>query len=91
LGKLTAKGTAWPSAPGEQTKPNFVEPINGFLKFMDEFGVPDPRLKRAAVSFRQSCARPPESGFSFRQQATDGCSADLQPAGDFRFADSLPV
>jgi CRISPR-associated protein Cmr2 len=48
LGKLTAKGTAWPSAPGEQTKPNFVEPINGFLKFMDEFGVPDPRLKRAS-------------------------------------------
>jgi DNA invertase Pin-like site-specific DNA recombinase len=35
--------------------------------------------------------RPPKSRFSFRQQATDGCSADLQPAGDFRFADSLPV
>jgi hypothetical protein len=46
---------------------------------------------RSFVSFRQSCVRPPESGFSFRQQATDGCSADLQPAGDFRFADSLPV
>ena len=29
-----------------------------------------------------------ESGFSFHQEATDGCSADLQPAGDFRFADA---
>jgi CRISPR-associated protein Cmr2 len=48
LGKLTAKGTAWPSAAGEQAKPNFVEPISGFLKFMDEFGIPDPRLKKAS-------------------------------------------
>ena len=43
------------------------------------------------VSFRQGCVRPPESRFLLGQEAADGGSADLKLAGDFGFADSLPV
>ena len=43
------------------------------------------------VSFRQGCVRRTESGFLLSQEATDGGSADLKPACDLGFADSLPV
>jgi len=47
-GTLTVKGSTWPSAAVEQTERDFVEPIGGFSKFMDEFGVPDARLKKTS-------------------------------------------
>ena len=43
------------------------------------------------VSFRQGCVRPFDSKFLLGQEAADGGSADLKLAGDFGFADSLPM
>jgi hypothetical protein len=43
------------------------------------------------VSLRQGCARRPESGFLLGQEAADRGSADVKPASDLRFADSLPA
>jgi hypothetical protein len=43
------------------------------------------------VSFRQGCVRRTESGFLLGQEASDRGSADLKPASDLRFADSLPA
>lgn len=49
-GKLVAKGASWAAlgadAPG--TDAGFVEPDNALLKFMDESGLPDSRLKKSS-------------------------------------------
>ncbi len=48
-------------------------------------------IERFSVSFRQGCLKRPESGFLLGQEAADGGSADLKPASDLRFTDSLPA
>lgn len=48
-GRLFAKGAAWPPVASANARETcFVEPSAALVKFMDESGVPDSRLKKAS-------------------------------------------